>query len=109
MLERSSETRPGRADEPGTHPTEGHEPWCDVAGHEQLFRDGQEGALCISAPIEPGGEQAAAGWLTKNDTADGSVRIAVDWQPGDWKSLTLAEAASLVSFLGHSIATTGAR
>jgi hypothetical protein len=47
---------------------------------------------CYSRTFSSG---PVGGWLTANESADGSAKVAVDWTPADWTSLTMAEAADL--------------
>ncbi len=73
-----------------------HAPWCDVEEHAQAAEEDPGRTVgCVGRPIEVG---PVGGWLTNNDSDDGSTRIAVDWKPADWQSLTPQEVAELAGF-----------
>ncbi|WP_457159910.1 hypothetical protein [Modestobacter sp. SYSU DS0875] len=69
-----------------------------------LLESGGVAVGCLSEPIEANNSDGAGGWLTNNDSDDGSTRIALDWKPRDWRSLTPAEAADLLGFLAKALA-----
>lgn len=104
MCNASEENRPTSTDTPARHTTEGHEPWCDLAQHALTLESGLDALACVGPYTRNG---SVGGWLSGNDSEDGSARIAVDWRPADWESLTPQEAADLLGFLAAMLAQYG--
>jgi hypothetical protein len=94
------ENRQVQTDTRDVRPNERHEPWCNVAMHEQ--------DLALMGPIRCYSRTTSSGpvggWLSANETLDGTVKVVLDWKAADWGSLTMAEASDLMVFLAQALA-----